>query len=249
MLVHQAYRPTTIDYIRSGIADDLVKGLERWRLWTRLGIFDVRRRYMRTTIGPFWTTLSVGVFASVLSIVYAQIWNMPVSTFFPYFVAGYITWTLLVTFVLESCVMFVGSEAILRNIPIPLTFIACSVITRNVIVFAHHLVVYFGVALFFRVPFYETVLLIIPALLLLSINAWGIGIILGTLCTRYRDVTQVITVVTNLLFFLTPVIWMPAQVTGWARFYLVELNPFYHFIEVVRHCPDPRWSGVAQLSS
>lgn len=47
---------------------DLVRGWERNDLWLMLAWDDLRLRYKRSVLGPFWITLGTGFFISVLSI-------------------------------------------------------------------------------------------------------------------------------------------------------------------------------------
>jgi len=54
---------------------DFVEGLTNWRMWGRLGWLDIKRRYRRTVIGPFSTTLSLGIFMFALGIVWANLWH------------------------------------------------------------------------------------------------------------------------------------------------------------------------------
>jgi ABC-type polysaccharide/polyol phosphate export permease len=87
--------------------------------------------------------------------------------------------------------------------------------------------------------------LLIPGLLLLVINfAWFIALI-GLVCTRFRDVAQVIASVLQIAMFVTPIFWFPEQ-AGTARFYFVDGNPFFHLIELVR---QPLLGSVPSASS
>ena len=40
---------------------DIFDGLARWRLWIALGWQDIRQRYRRSILGPFWITATLGV--------------------------------------------------------------------------------------------------------------------------------------------------------------------------------------------
>ncbi|MGE0474491.1 MAG: ABC transporter permease, partial [Nitrospirales bacterium] len=54
---------------------DMIEGTLSWRMWGRLGWLDIKRRYRRTMIGPFWTTLSLGIFILTLGIMWAHLWK------------------------------------------------------------------------------------------------------------------------------------------------------------------------------
>jgi len=75
-------------------------------------------------------------------------------------------------------------------------------------------------------------LLAVAGLALLLVNAGWIMLLLGMICTRFRDVPPIIGSLIQLLFFVTPVMWKP-ELLGDRR-YLMVLNPFYHLLEVIR---------------
>jgi hypothetical protein len=50
-------------------SEDLLHGLQRYDLWGRIGFMEIKRRYRRTLIGPFWSTISLAVFIAVMSAV------------------------------------------------------------------------------------------------------------------------------------------------------------------------------------
>ncbi len=47
---------------------DLAEGLFKWRLWSLMGWQDIRQRYRRSILGPFWLTLSMGVLVGTMPI-------------------------------------------------------------------------------------------------------------------------------------------------------------------------------------
>ena len=54
---------------------DFLQGVTSWRLWLFLGVYEVRRRYRRTIIGPFWNTISLAVFVFVVGWIGAGLWR------------------------------------------------------------------------------------------------------------------------------------------------------------------------------
>ena len=57
-------------------------------------------------------------------------------------------------------------------------------------------------------------------------------LLLSLICTRFRDVPPIIASLTQLLFFVTPVMWKP-ELLGQRQF-LMTLNPFHHLLEIIR---------------
>jgi ABC-2 type transport system permease protein/lipopolysaccharide transport system permease protein len=100
------------------------------------------------------------------------------------------------------------------------------------VIFAHNIVIYFAVLLYFQIWPGVISLLAIPGLLLVLLNGALISLFIGVVSTRFRDIPQVITSAIQIVFFVTPIFWKPELLK--TRSYIVDFNPFYHLIEVVR---------------
>src|SRR5262249_46191934 len=66
----------------------------------------------------------------------------------------------------------------------------------------------------------------------LIINLLWSALLAAILCTRYRDLPEIISNVMQVAFYVTPIIW-PASLLSDGQLFL-DLNPFYHLIEIVR---------------
>jgi ABC-type polysaccharide/polyol phosphate export permease len=216
--------------------EDLAGTLSHWRLWIELGLRDIKARYRRTVIGPFWTVLSAAIFILALGVVYSLLWHIDISEFLPYFSAGYISWILLTTSVSESCSAFTSASQVITSLRLPYMMHIFHIIWRNLIVFAHCLVVHAAVLLFFRVPLTAGFLLLPVGLALLIVNLYWVGLIIAIVCARFRDITQVITSVLLIALFVTPIFWPASRLDGQplAKLLLADCNPAYHLIEVIR---------------
>lgn len=224
---------------------DLLEGIQRWRLWTRLAWMETLRRYRRTTLGPFWTTLTVAIFVTTIGLVFPSVMGTKTEDYLPYFASGFIVWGPLAAYVNESCGAFYEAEGILKQIRLPYTMFICSTITRNMIVFFHNVIVFVAIVFIFDIPVNLNTLLIIPGLVLLCLNAFWVGLFLATICSRYRDIQQIVANLMQVAFFLTPIIWRPDQV-GKKRIVFVESNVLHHVIDLVR---APMLGKVPALNS
>ena len=74
---------------------DIREGLRRRRSWSYLAVENVKNRYRRTVLGPWWLTLEMGILIVGLSIVFGHLLNADLNTFLPYVGLGYIVFTLL----------------------------------------------------------------------------------------------------------------------------------------------------------
>ena len=88
------------------------------------------------------------------------------------------------------------------------------------------------VLIIFIVPVGWSVLIIVPALLILTINGIWVSILLGMISARYRDVPPIVTSFVQVLFFVTPVFWPPEALGIWMQ--ALPLNPLFAAVDVVR---------------
>jgi lipopolysaccharide transport system permease protein len=211
---------------------DLLSALKAWPLWTMLGWNDIRQRYRRSTLGPFWITLSMAVFIGVLGLIYSRIFHVNVEVYLPFLTAGYVTWGFISQVINESCMAFQENERIIKQIRLPYGLYVLRTVWRNFIVFLHTIAIFVPVALLFQVPAGFADFLVIPGVILLLANLSWIGLMLAILATRYRDMQQMVVTVTQILMFATPIMWQASQLGG--SYWIAEINPLYHFIELVR---------------
>ncbi len=228
------YRTATA--ARDPLWADLRDGFSRYHLWFNLGWNDIRSRYRRTVIGPFWTVLSTATMVGALGFVNAVLWHIAISTYLPFFCAGYISWLLFVAIVNESGLSIISAEATIKAIRIPYSVFVFRVLTRNLIVFGHNLLVFVLVALIFRVKLSASMLLLPVGLVLAILNYAWIGLLLGVICARFRDVIQLVANILTVLFFVTPIFWQPSQLDAapLARLLLSDANFVHHLVDIIR---------------
>jgi ABC-type polysaccharide/polyol phosphate export permease len=212
---------------------DFVEGLGSWRMWGRLGWQEIKRRYRRTVIGPFWTTLSLGLFISVLGVVWARLWHQDPKIYLPFLCAGMLTWTMVAAMFTEGCVVFVSGEGLIKQLKFPYSILCCSVVWRNFIVFLHNLAIFVAVALYTRTPLTLASVLVIPGLLLVALNGVWMATLLGLVCARFRDIQQVIVSILQISMFVTPIFFTPEQLDARLRRF-VDYNFLFHFVDIVR---------------
>lgn len=223
--------PSSIQAVKA--LDDLARGLGRWELWGTLGWQDIRHRYRRSTIGPFWLTLSMGVLIGGVGLLWCVILQKKTENYLPYFGLGIITWGLISHLIIDSCNVFISSGGVIKQQAAPLSVYVFKMVWINVIIFLHNMLIYVAIVVFFRLnPGYATILAL-PGLALICLNGVWIGIVLGITSSRFHDVPPIVSSVTQLIFFMTPILWTPEQLPANAH-WVVDLNPVQYFIEVVR---------------
>jgi ABC-2 type transport system permease protein len=217
--------------LRRALAD-IADGWARRTLWGTMGLHDIRQRYRRSVIGPFWITLSMGVMVGALGLLYGTIFKQDMHEYLPFIAAGFILWGLIANLILDGTRAFIGAEGLIRQLPAPLSVHVYRVLWSNLITFAHNAWIFVLVALWYGFNPGWTALLALPALLLLMLNGFWMALLLGLLSARFRDIPLVVANVVQVMFFITPVIWKPNMLPG--RAIILDLNPFHHLLEILR---------------
>lgn len=214
---------------------DVVDGLRQWRIWLMLAYQDIKLRYRRSVLGPFWLTISMAITVYSMGYLYAHLFHIELEHYYPFLVAGMLGWTLISTMVNEFAEGITASDRFIKQIKLPFTVHIHKIAARNLIIFFHNLLVLIPILIIFHhsahINFYT--LLLIPGLALVYLNAISYGLLLGMLGARYRDIAQIIKSLVQVVFFVTPVMWSPEVLKG-RNIYVAEFNPFYAFLELIR---------------
>jgi lipopolysaccharide transport system permease protein len=212
---------------------DLAGSLRAWRLWTLLGWLEIRQRYARSKLGPFWLTVSMGVLVGALGVVYGTLFGQKLTDYLPMVAIGLVTWTLFSSTVNEGSMAYINSSSYIRQVNTPRLVYMLQVGWRNLVIFAHNFVIVAVVLGIFGVKSWLTLPLVIPGILLLLANALWMGMIAGLLSARFRDFPQIIAALLQVAFYVTPILFHGAMLSQQHR-WIVTFNPLAYLIDVVR---------------
>jgi len=219
---------------------------------------DLRSRFARSKLGGLWMILQplaqVAIYALVLSRIMAA--KLPGIdnryAYVIYLMAGMIAWSLFSEVVSRSLTMFVDSGNLMKKMAFPRVCLPIIVAGSSLVSNLLLLVTAIGVFVLIGQPL-TLAMLWLP--LLIGINlafALGVGLILGILNVFVRDVAQVMTVVLQLLFWLTPIVYMPSIIPDRLRAVL-EFNPMMHMVvafqSVILYGRAPGMAGLIAMAS
>lgn len=218
---------------------DLRDGWNQRELWGHLGWQDIKQGYRRSVIGPFWITISLGIQALGMGVLYAALFGQQLHDFLPYLAVGLIIWQFMAGCVTEGAEVFIRNEGLIKHLPAPLSVHVFRLVWRQLLLFGHNALVWLTLMLIFPRPLGWSILLTLPALAVIVLNGTWVVIVIGVIATRYRDIPPVSASIVTLMFFMTPIVWDYEQLKSRAgsigeRVRLAELNPFLHFVEILR---------------
>ncbi|GAA5658557.1 hypothetical protein Brsp06_04941 [Brucella sp. NBRC 13694] len=213
---------------------DISEALSKYRLALIFGWQDVAQRYRRSRVGAFWLTLNMAVFIGALGLIFGTLFQSEMREFLPYLCAGVITWGFIATCLGEGCTTFTSSDGIILQVRMPLFTHVMRAVWRNVIIFAHNIIIFPILLLILGRMISFNALWAIPGFIILCLNLSWMMLILAVVCARFRDMAQVVLNILQVMFYATPIMWMVKILPDHVSRLFIELNPFYHFIELVR---------------
>lgn len=232
--------PATSSRAWRGAMLDIRNGWRQRALWGHLGWQDIRQRYRRSVLGPIWITISMAVTAVALGILYAGLFGNELSVQLPYILVGFIVWAFISGCITEGAEVFISNEGLIKQLPAPLSVHVYRLVWRQMLFFVHNLAVYVVMLVVFPQPLTWRSLTAVVAFVVLAFNGAWVALLFGIVTTRFRDLTPITQSIVQLMFFLTPIVWIYDDLVNSAnpaiaeRARLVEFNPFLHFIEIIR---------------
>lgn len=215
--------------------EDIKSGLTTWHIWLMLAYQDIKLRYRRSILGPFWITLSMAITVYTMGFLYGRLFHMDLQQYYPHLVSGMLAWGLISSAITELTDTFSSSDGLLKQIKLPYTLYVHRIVARNFIIFFHNLLVMLPIYFIFHqgAKINLNTFLFIPGLALIYINAAIYGLILAIIGARYRDISQIIKSLVQIIFFVTPIMWSP-DILPQANRICVYINPIYSYIELIR---------------
>lgn len=215
------------------VMDDLYDCFTYRHVWLTLSSYEIRARYRRTVLGPLWLSLGTAITVLGMGVVWAGIFHISVTEFLPYVAAGMVIWGLIACILNESCSIFIAQYGIIHNVKFSYFLHSMTMISRNLIVFMHNMLVVLATFLLCGQHISPVIVLFIPGVLLLILNSVWVSVLLGIFGTRYRDLPSIVGSVVTLCMLITPIMWKPEMLQGRSH-YVVSLNPVAHLLEVMR---------------
>lgn len=214
--------------------EDIGRAIRNHHQITTLGWQDVLARYRRSVIGAFWLTINKAVMIAAIGIVFGTLFDQPMSKLLPHLAIGIIFWEFISSVLVGSCTSFINNKGVILQINLPLYTHLLRATWNEVIILTHNIVIIPIILIAFQHSVGWPLFLLIPGFILLTANLLWMSLTFSIVCTRFRDVTQIVQNILQIFFYLTPIIWdanlMPDRVPRW----IIEANPFYHMLEIIR---------------
>lgn len=224
---------------------------EVWAYRDLIGLFikrDFTAKYKQTILGPLWAVLQPLLTTVVFSVIFGALAGLttadvpgetPKVPAFLFYMIGTVTWSYFSATVNANAHTFLNNRAVMGKVYFPRIVTPISTALSNLIAFLIQIVLFAVIALIcvltgvaeLRLSPY---MLLVPLLILqLAMLSTGIGIIISSLTTKYRDLTMLVSFGLHLWQYLSPVPYGLAMIPE-NKLWLYMLNPVTPIITTMR---------------
>jgi len=220
---------------------------ETWKYRDLLFLFvkrDVITVYKQTVLGPLWYLIQPLFTSVIFTLIFNNVAGIETGTIPPFLfnLAGITTWNYFRECLTATSDTFKKNENIFGKVYFPRIIMPLSVIISNLLKFGIQLLVF----LVFYIYYFligntvqpSTAILFFPLLVLcMGMLGLGLGMIISSMVTKYRDLTFLVSFGVQLLMYMSAVMYPISLIKeklveyAWA----VEYNPMAHVIETARY--------------
>lgn len=200
----------------------------------------VSLRYRRTALGFLWTLVNPLLTMAVTSVVFSLMMRFPLQGFAVFLFSGLIPWTLFSTCMLQGGQTLIENEALIKKIYVPRQTLVMARCTSLLIDAMLSFASLFLIALVIGAHFTSALMVLPLAFLLTFVFACGMALITSVASVFLRDTQQILAIVMQAGYYLTPIIY-PVSIVPERFRWLFQINPMHYFVELFRY---PIYEGI-----
>ncbi len=201
-------------------------------IWA-MSIREVQSRYIGTIGGMLWSIINPLMMILVYWFVFSIGFKVQPAGGIPFiavFLCGLIPWSMLTEALTASTGSIRSNAHLVTKTVFPTEILPIINITASLITHSIMLVIFIIVMIFNKIPFSFYNFQSIYYLFALVIFILGLGWFLSAINVFYKDVGQALSVVLNIWFWFTPIVWLPDMIPHKYQ-YILKLNPMFYIID------------------
>jgi len=227
---------------KSSLFDFQLKQLWEYRdLLVLLVRRDIVTVYKQTLLGFFWFILPPILNTITYFIIFGLIANVSTDGINPilFYLSGVISWGYFADCINRTSTTFRTNASIFGKVYFPRLIVPISSIASALIKFAIQIGLLVGVTAYFYFkesnvfPQFQYLWLLPFIIILMAFSGLALGIIISSLTTKYRDLSNLVPFAVSILMYATPVIY-PLSIIPEKYKWIIQLNPLTPLIESFR---------------
>lgn len=201
---------------------------------------DLTTNYKQTVLGPLWIIINPLLSTTVFTVIFGVIAGIPTdgTPQFLFYMSGNILWNFFSSCLNRASGTFLGNARLFGKVYFPRLVMPISGILYNLINFMLQTAVYVILVIVYSLTganVHPNLLIILAPFLVLqtALLGTGMGLIISSITTKYRDLNVLVSFGVSLLMYITPVVYPISRVPENFR-WLMLLNPVAPIVETYR---------------
>jgi ABC-2 type transport system permease protein len=180
----------------------------RLELLTELVRKDLKVKYKNSALGFIWSLANPLLYLAVFTLVFTQLLDNGIDDFPVLFMSGFLVWNFFNLATLSGTGSVVGNANLVRKVRFPRVVLPLSSVGFAGVHFVLQLGVLLALlAVFYRDAFGPQLVLLVPALAVVTVFATAMALLASALNVRFRDVEHLLEVILLAWFWLTPIVY------------------------------------------
>lgn len=211
-----------------------IKELFKYRdLVKQLVVRDLKVRYKNSVLGFFWSLITPLVLVATITIVVKFFMGIAIPNYSAYLLAAFLPWMFFQMSLMDASQAVLMHHDLLKKVYFPREVLPISIVISNLIHFLLALVVFFIYLIWLRANFMPSMFLLPVLIFFHFLLNVGLALLVSALNVFYEDVKYMVSMLLNILFYLTPIMYLSEMVQhalrnqayGTIIYRLYELNP------------------------
>ena len=192
-----------------------------------------KARYARTSLGSFWLGISTLFTVMCLGFVYGTVLNVSdYKEYFIYLGFGLLIWNPICEAINQAPLIFVNNSNSLKNSKIKPIFFVCQEWAFQIQSFFQAFLIVFLVFFLISPNLLWNLGFSFIHLINLFLFIFWIQLLVSLLGTKFSDIFQLLPVITNLLFLLSPILYEKKNLAAFS--FTADFNPVFQVLRLLR---------------
>ncbi len=217
---------------------------EIWR-YRELIVMFVKRNFVtahkQTVLGPLWFVIQPLFTTLVYTVIFNKVAKIPTDNIPPFlfYLSGNVAWSYFASCMTTTSNTFVGNARIFGKVYFPRLTVPISSVISGLLQFGIQFLLFLGFYFYFMLKgapiFPKWWIIAFPILILqMALLGFGMGILISSMTTKYKDMRFAMGFATQLWMYATPIVYPLTLVPEWLRGWYT-LNPMVSVVESFRY--------------
>ncbi len=219
---------------------------------------DFITQYKQTILGPIWFLIQPLISAMAYLIIFGRLADLGTDSIpqVLFYFSGTILWTFFTEVLNKTSRVFVSNKELFGKVYFPRSIVPISYVIGGIIKLSIQLLLFAAMYIYYiirnEISFSGWKIFVsFLVILWISLLSTGLGMIITSITTKYRDIAIALEFFISLLMYGTPVVYPMSETDGLLRF-IIELNPLTAPVEMFRYSffgvfTAPLWSVLYSL--